>query len=225
MVFDCGGNEDQPLIPYRCRLFFHKVNRTNHTVDLNMVFVLHCSIFVHHIDCIAIQSEAVSISYSLLELMSQIFCWFDYQFDCLNITRPIVQDQIVPNDSVDNILLVDLNHDYVVMVDQEGVLSVELTVTLAVARNKHALIIAGIMVVLVCCLGVNSTHTESTVIETYWRYLVEPVSSFMLTVVHHLCHCSPSITNIKVIDIAVISYFKIYLNYELLLMIIIFLPL
>ena len=225
MVFDCDGNEDQFLIPYRCRPFYRRVNHTKDTADFNKVFVLHCSILVHHIDCIAIQSEVVSISCSLLVLMSQLFCQFGHLFDCLSISGPIAWDQIVPDDSVNNILLVNLNHGYVIMISQEGVLSVELTVALAVARNKHALIIVGIMVVLVCCLCVNSTHKESTIIKTCWHYLVEPVSSFMpMTIVHHLCHYFLSIiSKLVVIDIVVMSYFKINLNFGYLLMIITFL--
>jgi hypothetical protein len=70
MVFDCGGNEHQLPIPCHCRLFSHKVSRTEDTVGLNRVFVLHlhCSILARRIDCTAIQSEVVSTSYSLLEL-------------------------------------------------------------------------------------------------------------------------------------------------------------
>jgi hypothetical protein len=228
MVFDCGGNEHQLPIPYHSRLFSHKANRTKDTVDLNRVFVLrlYCSILVLRIDCIAIQSEVVSISYSLLELTNWIFYWFDCLSGCLNTSGPIVLHRIAPGDSVNSTLLVDLNHDCVIMIDQEGGLSVRLTVALAVARNKRALIIAGIMVVLVCFHGVNSTHTESTIAKTYSHYLVEVASSFMLeATVHHLCHHSPSTTNIKVTDIAVTRYFKIYLNFELLQLIIKFLPL
>ena len=145
----------------------------------------------------------------------------------MDISGPIVLDRNVPNDSVNSTLLVDLNHDCVTVIDQVEVPSVVgLTVALAVARNKRALIIAGIMGVLVCFHGVSSTHTESTITKTYLRCLVELASSFTLeATVHHLCHYSPSTTSIKVADIAVTRYFKISLNFELLQLIIEFLPL
>jgi len=42
----------------------------------------------------------------------------------VDISGPIVLDRIVPNDSVNSTLLVDLNHDCVIVIDQVEVPSV-----------------------------------------------------------------------------------------------------